>query len=136
MTRNIIFRILAGLVLLAALAGIAFFAYNAGVAHSTVINVQPGAPQTNGLPAPYYYGWGHPFPFSGLGCLIPLAVLFLVFLAFGSMRRMIWGPRWGSHHMHHQMRWSEKEWEGGVPPMVSEWHRRMHGQSEDDAAKK
>ncbi len=133
MTRHMVFRIVAALVLLAAIAGIAFLAYSAGVAQKLPANVQ--APATQPVaPYPYSFGWWHPF--WGLGCLIPLAFLFLIFVAFGSMRRMIWGPRWGMHHMHHHGRWSEEDWKDGVPPMVSEWHRKMHGQTDDEASKK
>ncbi len=132
MTRHIVFRILAALILLAAIAGIAFLAYSAGVAQKLPA-AAPAAPQT-GAPYPYAFGWWHPFGFWGFGCLIPLAFLFLLFVAFGSMRRMIWGPRWGWHHMHRHGRWSEEDWKDGVPPMVSEMHRRMHADPNWDKA--
>jgi hypothetical protein len=140
MTRHIVFRIIAAVVLLAAIAGIVFLAFSAGMAYKLPANAQAPAVQNGGMPAPYYYGWWHPFPFfgfGGFGCLIPLAFLFLLFVAFGSMRRMIWGPRWGMmHHMHHHGHWEGKDGEEGVPPMVSEWHRRMHGQPDDETPKK
>jgi hypothetical protein len=129
MTKHIVLRILAGLVLLAAIAGIGFFAYQAGLAHATTVDLT--TVPSDRLPYPVY-GW-HFMPFYGLGCLAPLAVLFLVFLAFGMLRRMIWGPRWGWRHMgqngHRHGPWGE-----GVPPMFSEWHRRAHeGKPEESA---
>ena len=105
MFKNVVFRILAGLVLLAAIAGIAFFAFNAGMARGAALNLQAPAAQRGGQPVPYY-GYGmpflHPLPFFGFGCFGVLIPLFLLFLAFGAARRMLWGPRWGWHHaMHH-----------------------------------
>jgi hypothetical protein len=139
MTKHIVFRILAGLVLLAAIAGIAFFAFNAGVVHGTALNIQApaAAAQPEKAPGAYPYGYGmpfhHPFPFFGFGCFGLLIPLFLLFLAFAAMRHMIWGSRWG-HHMHGM---HHGPWQEGVPPMFAEWHRRAHGeQSVDDQDKK
>src|SRR3954471_20974996 len=141
MTKHIVFRILAGLVLLAAIAGIAFFAFNAGVMHGASLNIQAPTAQTEGQPMPHY-GYGmpfhHPFPFFGFGCFGLLIPLFLLFLAFGAMRRMLWGSHWGHHmHMHHGP-WGDKgHWGEGVPPMFAEWHKRAHGEAPaDDATKK
>jgi hypothetical protein len=131
--KSITFRVFAGLVLLAAIVGIGFFAYNAGVAHGTVVNL-PASGTTNTQPYPYFGHpwpfWG-PLPFFGFGCFGPLLALFLVFLAFGAFRRLLWGPRWGWHHMyrHH---WMGEEGEEGLPPFFGEWHRRAHGESAAD----
>ena len=136
MFKNVVFRILAGLVLLAAIAGIAFFAFNAGMTQGAASNLQVPAAQAGpagGQPVPYY-GYGmpflHPMPFFGFGCFGVLIPLFLLFLAFGAARRMIWGPRWGWHHMHHGP-WGDKG-PGSpdfVPPMFAEWHKRAHGEA-------
>lgn len=139
MFKNVAFRIVAGLVLLAAIAGIAFFAFNAGMTRGAALNIQAPAPQTGGLPVPYYgmpYFW-HPFPFFGFGCFGVLIPLFLLFLAFGAARRMIWGPRWGWHHMHHHGPWGDKG-PGDpdfVPPMFAEWHKRAHGEAPTEEKK-
>jgi len=131
--KSITFRIIAGLVLLAAIVGIGFFAYNAGVARGTVVNL-PAAGTTNAQPYPYFGHarafWG-PFPFFGFGCFGPLLALFLVFLAFGAFRRLLWGPRWGWHHMHHR-HWMGEEGEESLPPFFQEWHRRAHGEPPAD----
>jgi hypothetical protein len=118
-------RIVSALVLIAALAGIAYFAFQAGVAQGSPITIE--APSGESAPAPYpYYGYGmrfhHPFGF-GFGCFGPLLALFLFFVALKSFRLLFWGPRWGwgSHHGH----WG-RHWEGGVPPMFDEWHKRAH----------
>ncbi len=121
--RNIYFRILAGLVLVLAIAGIAILAYNAGVSNGAANNAAP-AVQNNVQPV---YGWPYwrPFGFFGFGCLVPLAFLFLFFVAFGALRRVIWGPRWGWHMRHFGRYWDDKG-PGNIPPMFSEMHRRMH----------
>jgi hypothetical protein len=43
--------------------------------------------------------------------------LLVFFLAFALLRGICWRGPWGGHHRH---------WEGGVPPMAEEWHRKMH----------
>jgi hypothetical protein len=123
MNGKISFRILAALVLVAAIAGVAFFAYNAGMA--TQIPAQAGAVAQP--PYPYYgYPFWHPFPFFGFGCFAPLFALFLLFLAFRAFSVLLWGPRWGHRHHGWRQGWNE---EGGVPPMFKDWHDRAHGQS-------
>lgn len=121
-------RIVSALVLIAAVAGIAFFAFQAGVAQGSPITIE--APSGESVPAPYpYYGYGMPFHRPhfgfgyGFGCIGPLLAFFLLFVAF---RFLFWGPRWG----HHKGHWG-RHWEGGAPPMFEEWHKRAHGQSSD-----
>ena len=136
MSRNIVFRIIAALVLLAAVAGIAGFAFNAGMVRGSALSVQApatGAQPVPGFvyPAPYPYYWHPFFGFGFLGFLIPL---FLFFLVFGAIRRLLWGPRWGMHHMGHHMHrgdWGENTPGGSdfVPPMFNEWHKRAHGET-------
>ena len=130
MVKHVVFRIIAGLILLAAIAGIAFFAYQAGVAHEVTANIQGPASGTTVSPYPFYgmpfgyFGW---FPgFGFLGCLIPI---FLLFLAFGAMRWMMWGPRWGWRRMHRGSM-ENGPWGRDIPSMFNEWHRRMHESDE------
>ena len=140
MTKHIVFRILAGLVLLAAIAGLGFFAYQAGVAHSVAANIQVPAADTAGSPYLFHgMHYGHFMGFPGFGCFVLLIPLFLLCLAFGAMRHMLWGPRWGMHHMHRRGPWSEHGSDEFIPPMFSEWHRRAHAAPEkpaDETAKK
>jgi len=131
MIKHIVFRILAGFVLLAAIVGIAVFAFNAGMARGAVLNIPNSA---EGGPV-ILYGMPYWRPFFGVGfgffgVLIPL---FLLFMAFGAARRMVWGPRWGWHRMQAD-RCAEK-YQGSefVPPMFAEWHRRAHGAPENPA---
>lgn len=128
MNGKIALRVVAGLVLLAVIAAIGFFAFQAGVAQGSPITIE--APSGEGMPMPYphyEYGYGmrghHPFGF-GFGCLIPLVGIFLLVLALKSFRVMMWGPRWGWGGRHG---WGEHN----VPPMFDEWHKRAHGESSE-----
>ncbi|MGE5072008.1 MAG: hypothetical protein ACM3MF_01155, partial [Anaerolineae bacterium] len=82
------FRIFAGLVLLAAIAGIAVFAFNAGAA----THIQVPANATGQVPYPMYRYpfWGFGFPFFGLGCFGPLIAILLFFLAFRALSFLFW----------------------------------------------
>lgn len=139
MNKNIGLRILAGLVLLAAIAGVTFLAYQSGVNHAAMVVAQTSGNATP-VPSPYYYGWFWPpflFPF---GCFVPLIGLFLICLAFSAFRFMLWGPRrWEGRRMHsHHGPWSWDS-ENGVPPAFEEWHKRVHGgneQANQDPAQK
>lgn len=124
MSRNTGLRIIAALVLVAAVAGIAFFAYQAGVAQGSPISIQ--GPSGQSVPAPYpYYGMPFHRPWGfGFGCFGFLIVLFLFFFAFKAFRILLWGPRWGWGH-HEPGR---RGWDGDVPPMFEEWHKRVHGE--------
>jgi hypothetical protein len=135
MNRNTGLRIISALILVAAVAGIAFFAYQAGFAHGSPVTLE--APSGQSVPAPYpypYYGmpfyrpWG--FGFGCFGILIPL---FLFFLAIHAFRVLFWGPRrWGPGYGHGPWRHG---WQGDVPPVFDEWHKRVHGE-EPPAEKK
>src|SRR5919205_4017785 len=99
---NVGLRIVSALVLIAAIAGIAFFAFQAGVAKGSPVTIEAPSGQTAPAPYPYYgYGYGMPFyrpwgfGFGFLGFLIPLFLFFLVLRAF---RFLFWGPRWGWGH--------------------------------------
>ena len=124
-------RIVSALVLIATIAGIAFFAFRAGVAQGSPVTIQ--SPEGQNVPAPYPpyghgYGWGmpwHPFMF-GFGCFGLLIPLFLFFLAMKAFRFMLWGPRWG-HGMHGHGPWRHGWTEEGIPPMFKEMHDRAHG---------
>ena len=129
---NVGLRIVSALVLVAVIAGIAFFAFQAGVAKGSPVTIQAPSGQT--APAPYpYYGYGmpfHPWGFGfGFGCFGPLLALFLLFIAFRAFRFAFWGPRWGWGHRGGYGPWRHGWGEGGVPPMFEEWHKRAHGQS-------
>jgi hypothetical protein len=126
---NIGLRIVAALVLVAAIAGIAYFAFQAGVAQGSPITIE--APSGETVPAPYlYHGYGFHRPWGfGFGFFGFLILLFLFFLALRAFRFLFWGSRWGWGH-HHYGPWG-RHWENGIPPMFEEWHKRAHGQTSD-----
>ncbi len=145
MSRNgFAFRLIAVLLLIGLAVAGGFMAYRAGVSQGImqapeVAKAISQAAQ-NGQPVPvapmygygYPYGWGlrHPFGFFPFGCF---GAFLFIFLFFGLLRFAFrpWG--WG----HHGYRGSWGKWEGGVPPMFSEWHKRAHeGPAEDSEAEK
>jgi hypothetical protein len=121
------FRIIAGVLLavglIAAATAIGWMAYNAGLSQ--------GAAQAGGVPSASaangaFGAYSMPaFGLGWLGCLVPLAFLWLTFslfrlVAWGSMRRRMhedWGPR--GTCMPGGMRgvWQQR---------VEEWHRQAH----------
>jgi hypothetical protein len=129
MNGRIFLRIVLAVILVALLAGAAVFVYNVGVTHGLAASGKLVAPAPgNGMPmAPYYYGgFGRPwgpgfgFGFGFLGLIFPILFLFLVFaLVRGAFFHG--GGRW-----HGGRRWYGEGGSGEVPPMVEEWHRKMH----------
>ncbi len=127
--RNIFFRVVAFLVLIAAIGGIAFLAYNAGITHGQAITATLPVGQTAAqfYPVPYWF----PFPFFGFGIFGFFALIFLFFVIFGAFRMMLWGPRWGWRRMGHRYgTWGEGNSGQDIPPMMAELHRRMHAADE------
>lgn len=121
---NIFGRTVAGLVLIAAVAGIAFFTFNAGVAQGVATNLPQSATQPGTMPYQYF---GAPFfwhPFGVFGGIFGLLIgLFLLFFVFRLISFIVWGPRWGWGHRHMWRHgWSEE----GVHPMFEEMHKRSH----------
>ena len=131
MNGKIVFRIVSAFVMIAAIAAVAFFAFNAGVAQGSPVTIE--APEGQVAPAPYpYYGHGYGMPFHrpfgmGFGCFGILFTVFLMVLALKAFRFAVWGPRFG-HHMHGHGPWRHGCGENGVPPMFDEWHKRAHGE--------
>ncbi len=124
---RILFKMFLAVVLLAAIAGLGVFAYQAGLAQGVAQNAQLPAP-AGGLPAPvypYYPGMWYGHPFFGFGFLSCLGPLFLLFLAFAALRGLLWHGHGGWGRMHHGP-WGRRDWQGEVPPPVQEWHRKMH----------
>ena len=116
-------RIAVGLVLVVALIGagaaLAWMAYNAGLAQTAAPGaVAPAGVAPYGLYRPHYMA---PFGFGFVGCLVPLAFLFLV---FGLFRLVVWGGM-GRHMMHGG--WGmhggmREHWQ----QRMDEWHREAH----------
>ena len=135
MFARIAWRVALGVVLVgviaAGLAGIGWWAYNAGVAQGAA---QGGAAIASQGAAPGsvpFYAYGpyrfhlYRFGFPFLGCLIPL---FVIFLVFAVIRPMMWGPWMGAGHRG----WGMHGRFGGEGPrqhfreMAEEWHRQAH----------
>lgn len=118
------FRVMLALVLIGAVVGLGSYVYNAGVTYGLAASGRLALPDGGAVVAPYaYYGLHRPFGFGfGLfGLIFPLLFFFLIFgalrgLFFRGWRRGPWqhGP------------WQHGEWDKNVPPMVQEWHRKMH----------
>jgi hypothetical protein len=127
-------RVIAALVLIGVIAGIAFFAFNAGIAQGVATKLPQSAPQLGTMPYPYYgmpFFW-HPFGIFGgiFGFIIGLFVLMFIFRLFSFV---LFGPRWGrGEHMMGQHAWRHGWYEGDVPPMVKEMHDRMHGKQPEE----
>ena len=122
---RILWRVLAALVLVAAILGIGVYAYNLGMAQGLAQKLPVAAGQSVQVP---YMHFGHPFlgfGFGLLGCLVPL---FLLFLVCGSMRALLWHGPMGMGHMHRRHWGWRDENSKDVPPFFAEWHRRAHGE--------
>lgn len=144
---GLIFRLIAVLLLLGLVAAGGYMAYRAGVAQGIaqapeVAAIEKSAENGQAAPVPpmygYGYGYGYPFGYGhphrffnpfGMIC----GSIFFLFLFFG-LTKMIFFRRmrhgWGCHGG-----W-KKGWEGGVPPMFDEWHKRAHGEGEKPAEEK
>jgi hypothetical protein len=116
---RVFFRVVLALVLIGAVVGLGVGVYNAGVANGIAVGGQVALPDGATGVAPYaYYGLHRPFGFSfGLfGLIVPLLFFFLI---FGALRGLFFRG-WGRGPWHHG------NWDKNVPPMVQEWHRKMH----------
>jgi hypothetical protein len=122
------FRVGMILVLLAVLAGAGFWVFNLGMAQGAAVDgelpVYAGRSMMgqSGM-YPGMMGMHYFFPFHFLGGLI------LFFVIIGLLRGIFF-PRWmgrGYHHgMHGYGRWCCGNSDEDFPPMVEEWHRKMH----------
>lgn len=133
MRGSVILRVLFALILIAGLVGIGAFIYNSGVARGLASGDRITAPEGQLAPHPYYYGpfyrpWGWGFGLFGL--FFPLLFVFLFFLAVRGLFFRGW-RRYDSWKWHG---WGERG-QRDIPPMVEEWHRRMHEAGEEPTAR-
>ena len=144
MFRNgFIFRLIGVVLLLGLVTAGGFMAYKAGVAQGIAQapevaaaieksaengQVAPVPPMMYGYGYPHGYGFGYPHHFNPLGAIC--FSIFFLFLFFGAMKMLFF--RRMRHGWGHQGSW-RKEWEGNVPPMFDEWHKRAHGEKPTDA---
>ncbi len=138
----IVLRVIGVLLLLGLLVGGGYMAYKAGVAQgitqapAVATAISKAAENGQGIPVMPMHGYGYSYgpdlyPYHGFG-FFPFGIcgsILFVFFFFGLLRMLFfrpWRGGWG-HHMHGG-HWG-KRWEGGVPPMFEEWHKRAHGEA-------
>jgi hypothetical protein len=114
-SKNVVLKIVAVFVLLAVMAGIACLSFKLGERHAlTESNVALGLRGEQGQQGDYdeyvmpmhregyIQGYGmpgygmHSFGF-GSGIVMFFGGLFVIFLVFGAIRMLFWGPRWHHH---------------------------------------
>ena len=129
MAGRIVLRILFALVLIAGVGALGVYVYNSGVAQGMLASGQAALPQSSAqvapYPVPYFYRpWGFGWGFIGL--VIP--IFFGIFLV-SVLVRLLFFRSWHAHGAHGwRGRWHGAEGDQ-VPPMVAEWHRKMHEES-------
>lgn len=140
MFRNgFVFRVIGALFLIGLVAAGGFMAFKAGEtqgiaqAPAVATAISNAAEDGQALPPmmygpgygygfhPYGFGYRHPFGFFPGGICFSI---FFIFLFFGLLRMIFFRP-W-RHGWGHHGPWGK--WEGGVPPMFDEWHKRAHGE--------
>jgi hypothetical protein len=102
------FRIVFGVLAIAALIAVGAYTYNLGVARGMVESGRMITSPATGVPVvAVWHPWGFGF--------FPLFPLLFIFLWVFVLRALFWGGRW------------RRPWRyDGVPPAFEEWHRRAH----------
>ncbi|MDO9302573.1 MAG: hypothetical protein Q7T89_14395 [Anaerolineales bacterium] len=140
--KGLVFRLIGVVLLLGLIATGSFMAFKAGevrgIAQSPAVTTAISQATENGrdLPPtaygpgygygyhPYSFGYHHPFGFFPFGAIC--GSIFFLFLFLGFMKmiffRGMWHRGWGDHK---HGPWG-KDWEGGVPLIFNEWHKRAH----------
>jgi len=120
---RVFFRVVLALVLIGAVIGLGVYVYNAGVTYGLAAGGRLALPDGATAVAPYaYYGLYRPFGF-GFGLLGLIFPLLFFLLIFGALRGLFFRG-WRGHGPNGP--WNRGDWDKNVPPMVQEWHRKMH----------
>lgn len=107
--------IVIGLLAIATMVGIGYYAYNAGVAHAIAESSRAAA--GGAAPVAVWPRWGFGFGFFPF-----FPIFFFILLWVVLLRGLLWrGRRWGGGCGY--------GYGSGVPPQFEEWHRRAHGQA-------
>jgi uncharacterized membrane protein len=118
MGNRTVFWVAVGLLVIGTMAGVEYWAYNAGLDHG-LANAHAAA---GGTPVVAWPRWGFGFGF------FPLFPIFFILLWVFLLRGLFWrGRSWGRACGYGYR-------SGGVPPQFEEWHRRAHGQSGTEPA--
>lgn len=121
-------RILFAVILIGALVGIGAFIYNAGVSQGLATGRSVPAPEGEGFVQPYFYPpYYRPWGFGFFGLIFPLLFVFLIFML---LVRGLFFRGW-RHYGPWKGYGSREHWSQGVPPMVEEWHRKMHAEPDE-----
>jgi hypothetical protein len=142
MFRNgLIFRVIGVLLLIGLMSAGGYMAYHAGIAQGVTqapevaTAIAQAAQNGQGAPVPpmyghgYEYGYGypmyhHPFGFFPFGAIC--GSIFFLFLFFGLLKMIFFrGMMHRGWDGHKHGPWG-RHWEGGVPPMFNDWHKRAH----------
>ncbi len=126
---RVVLSVLLMLLILAGVAALGWSAYNAGFAQGIAQNGARSLP--GGGAAQPFWSWGGPlygFWLGPLGCLVPLAVLFLL---FALLRPLFWLGM-GGHHMGGWGAYGERR--KHFRDMAEEWHRQAHAESSTEQA--
>lgn len=125
---NTMFRVILIVVLMGTIIALGAFAFRSGMNYGLAQSVDGSAVQEGTIVHPMagYY----PFHFMGFGLLHILGGLFFFFIVMGLLRMILFPFRGFAHtgfRSHHWKPGIDRCWDGNtVPPMVEEWHRRMH----------
>jgi len=133
MRGRVFFQIVFGLIMIGALIALGVYVYNIGVTQGIASGTALQVPEGSAGMHPYYYyqPFYRPWGFVCFGLIGPLLFLFLI---FGLMRGMFFrswrhfGHGYGPSFGHWKWGGSKEQWKEGVPPMVAEWHRKLHGE--------
>ena len=105
------FRLLMGVMMIAALATVGFYTYNLGVAHGVAESVRVtaapgGVPVVALWPRPWGFGFG----------FFPVFPLFFILFWIVAARGLFW----------RRARWGRGCGRDGIPAAFDEWHARAH----------
>ncbi len=138
-TGKTIFRLILIVILIGAIAALGAFAYRSGVTYGLAQNVDWEAAQ-GGTSAYHPMIRSFPYRAAGFGLFHFLGGLFFFFLFIGLLRMIFFPFR---HYRHfraggfHGGVGPGRCWNGkAVPPMVEDWHRRMHEEKSDSEDQK
>ncbi|MFN2483689.1 MAG: hypothetical protein ABR509_01960 [Candidatus Limnocylindria bacterium] len=125
---RLIWRLMAILAVIAAMAGVGVYAYNVGVDQGVAEAARVAALGDDGTPAALYYPVHYDGP--GFGFFGLLFTILAIFLVIGLVRAAFGRGRWGGPRGSYGGRWGPPgpgRW-GGPREYLEQWHREAHGE--------